>query len=169
MTQLDHLCPWCQTEIVWDPEIGPEDTCPHCYNELGEYRSVSLKVKSDGEQLLYDEDEEELDEEDIDDDDLEDMEADTFDDYEEGVQRVMDTQEEAPECSSCHSLMLFAGTQTMAPGYTPVVPSKLKQPLLKPSHTSKVYVCPSCFKIDYILADDDRNAMIQLLKEHGKS
>jgi DNA-directed RNA polymerase subunit RPC12/RpoP len=175
MTPHDQLCPWCQTEIVWDPEIGPEDTCPHCFNELGEYRSVSLKVKQDGKQLLFDEDEadEEVDEDDIEDDDLdedyEDEDEDTFDDYEEGVQRVMDTQEDAPVCTSCSSLMLFAGTRTMALGFVPAVPVKLKQPLLKASHSMKVYVCPSCFKIDHIAADDDRLAMIELLKEHGRT
>lgn len=28
------VCPWCQTEIVWDEEIGPEEECPHCNNPL---------------------------------------------------------------------------------------------------------------------------------------
>ncbi|MDF2960099.1 MAG: hypothetical protein K0S39_1834 [Paenibacillus sp.] len=167
MTQHDRLCPWCQTEIVWDPEIGPEDTCPHCFNELGDYRSVSLKVKQTGQQLLFDETD--IDDEDIEDVDLEAIEdEDTFDDYEEGVQRVLDTQEEAPECTSCQSFMLYAGNRTMALGFVPFIPSQLKQPLLKPSHSSKVYVCPSCFKIEHVVADEDRLALIELLREHGK-
>jgi hypothetical protein len=30
MNEKDEvICPWCHTEIVWDPEIGPEEECPH--------------------------------------------------------------------------------------------------------------------------------------------
>jgi len=63
----DHetqVCPWCQTEIVWDPEIGPEEVCPHCLNELGDYRSVSLKVEEldpDADDEADEEDEEDHD------------------------------------------------------------------------------------------------------------
>ncbi|WP_211746726.1 hypothetical protein [Paenibacillus sp. Marseille-Q4541] len=28
------VCPWCQTEIVWDEELGPEEECPYCHNPL---------------------------------------------------------------------------------------------------------------------------------------
>ena len=51
------VCPWCQTEIVWDPEIGPEDECPHCFNELNDYRSIDLKVKQTGQPLRFNEQE----------------------------------------------------------------------------------------------------------------
>lgn len=47
------VCPWCLTEIVWDEEIGPEQHCPHCSNELSAYRTIELG---------YDEDEVEEDE-----------------------------------------------------------------------------------------------------------
>ena len=36
------MCPWCATEIIWDEELGPEPNCPHCENELGGYRTLSL-------------------------------------------------------------------------------------------------------------------------------
>lgn len=49
-TEEKQICPWCQTEIVWDPEIGPEAECPHCLNELGDYRSISLTVSEDEEE-----------------------------------------------------------------------------------------------------------------------
>lgn len=39
-----QICPWCQTEIVWDEEIGPEETCPYCLNELGEYRTLQIEL-----------------------------------------------------------------------------------------------------------------------------
>src|SRR4051812_7357694 len=45
--QQTAICPWCQTEIVWDEELGPEEQCPHCLNELGDYRSVALYEEED--------------------------------------------------------------------------------------------------------------------------
>jgi hypothetical protein len=167
MSQLDQLCPWCQTEIVWDPEIGPEELCPHCLNELGDYRSVPLKIKQTGQQLNLDEEDDidEIDGEDVDFDDDEDIQM--LEEYEEGVQRVLDTQAEAPDCTSCQSLMLYAGNRTMALGFVPFVPPRLKQPLLKPSYGMKIFVCPSCFKVDHVLADEDRMDMIEQLKKHG--
>jgi hypothetical protein len=182
----DLLCPWCQTEIVWDSEIGPEEACPHCFNELGNYRSLKLgSLQSDEDDEDEDEDEdadkdeynnkekilsnaEDTDnDEDVDNDevdDYEDEDRDGLDEYEEGVQRVLATQEEPPECTNCHSFMMFTGTQAMAPGFVPVLPVILDQPLLKVDCLTKVYVCPSCFKVDYMLADEDRLAMIELLK-----
>ncbi|PZE20390.1 hypothetical protein CBW46_013195 [Paenibacillus xerothermodurans] len=152
----NNVCPWCQTEIVWDPEIGPEETCPHCLNELGDYRSVSLHGLQDTEQEL-----------DFDEDELDDEDLNTLHEYEEGAQRVLDTQEETPECGNCHSFMLFAGHRTMALGFVPVVPAQMKEPLLDASHSTKVFVCPSCFRIDHVLADEDRTRMVELLKQHG--
>jgi hypothetical protein len=183
----DQICPWCQTEIVWDPEIGPEENCPHCYSDLGNYRSLKLS----GQDLLLDEEDEaddeneykankaaEIDEE-VDneadneedlseDDNYDDDYMDGPDDYEEGAQRVLDLQEETPECPTCHSFMMYAGTQTADSGFVPFVPALLKKPLLKAAYTTKVYVCPSCFKINHIMADEDRLAMIELLKNHAQ-
>jgi hypothetical protein len=152
----NQLCPWCQTEIVWDPEIGPEDTCPHCLNEVGDYRSISLKLKNSGQNVIFDEDE----------DYEEELEA--MDEYEEGAQRLLDLQEEAPECPSCHSFMLFTGTQLAPQTYVPYVREGLKQPLLKPSFAMNVFVCPSCFKVEHILAEESRNALIELVKTCGQ-
>ncbi|MEK3910734.1 hypothetical protein [Paenibacillus sp. FSL H7-0331] len=178
MQTHDHICPWCQTEIVWDPEIGPEEACPHCYNDLGDYRSLKLSASQPGQESdLEEDDEEDHDEEhDVEDedtvedtdllDDYDDEEPEGPDEYEEGVQRVLDTQIEVPECSNCHSFMLFAGTRTLESGFVPAVPVGLNQPLLKAVHTSKMYVCPSCFKIEHALDDEDRLAMIELLKNN---
>lgn len=162
--EYDCLCPWCQTEIVWDPEIGPEDTCPHCFNELGQYRSIKLNLNPSAADLAEEEDDDDDDDEL---DDYDDEPFDTTDDYEEGVQRVMDTQEEAPECSACHSLMLLAGHETASAQFVPHVPSSLKHPILKPGHSTKVYVCPSCFKVEHVLSEEDRMGLIELLKQLG--
>jgi len=160
----DLFCPWCQTEIVWDPEIGPETSCPHCYNDLGDYRSIQLTVKQTGQSIQFDEDEDE-EYHDIDEAELEAMD----DEYEEGVQRLLDHQEEAPECTSCQSFMLLAGTRTSPDSFVPFVHQAIKKPLLSASHASQVYVCPSCFKVEHVLAEKDRVAMIELLKQHGKA
>ncbi|MCS7460797.1 hypothetical protein N0M98_11640 [Paenibacillus doosanensis] len=167
MTQShDQVCPWCQTEIVWDPEIGPEETCPHCFNELGDYRSINLTVED-----------EDLDEEAEEDDEGEDEgfegfeeEYEDFDgmnEYEEGVQRVLDHQEVTPECPTCHSYMLLAGSRKAASDYAPNAAPGLGQPLLQAGYGTQVFVCPSCFKVEHVLSEADRMAMIELLKRHG--
>lgn len=161
----EQVCPWCQTEIVWDPEIGPEESCPHCFNELGDYRSLKLNLGQDGQDSLDEEDEEDIEDLEEDLDDYEDFDG--MDDYEEGVQRVLDTQEDTPECPTCHSFMLLTGTRTQAADFVPVIPQTLKQTLLKPNFGLRVFVCPSCFKVEHVLSEADRMAMIELLKEHG--
>lgn len=158
----EQVCPWCQTEIVWDPEIGPEETCPHCLNELGDYRSVKLNLGPDGDEEDNDDLEEDLD---FNDDEYEDFDG--MDEYEEGVQRLLDTQEDTPECPTCHSFMLLAGTRNMAADFVPSVPQSLNVPLLKPGFGMKLFVCPSCFKVEQVLSERERLAMIELLKEHG--
>jgi Zn finger protein HypA/HybF involved in hydrogenase expression len=149
----DQICPWCQTEIVWDPEIGPEEACPHCFNELGDYRIINLEVRPDEEPDGFDEE-----------DDYED-DISMTDEYEEGVQHVLDSQEEAPECPSCRSYMLLAGTQTAPGTFVPYVHQALKQPLLNVSFSVQVYVCPSCFRVEQHLSERDRLTMMELLEQ----
>ena len=63
------VCPWCQSEIVWDEEIGPEDTCPHCANELKGYRTLNIALDDEETQddpEEYEEDYEASDEEVVD-------------------------------------------------------------------------------------------------------
>lgn len=43
------ICPWCQTEIVWDEDIGPEEICPYCNNELKGYRTLNISLGSEDE------------------------------------------------------------------------------------------------------------------------
>ncbi|TBL71420.1 hypothetical protein [Paenibacillus thalictri] len=156
-TERDTVCPWCHTEIVWDPEIGPEENCPHCYNELGEYRSINLTVKQTGQPVSFDEDDDEEEDELLDDEDI-------FA-YEETVQRLLDEQEETPECTSCHEYMLLAGSQVIAAGtFTPAVHALIAKPLLQAPFTIKHYVCPTCFKVEQMLSEEARTAMIDTLK-----
>ncbi|GIP34378.1 hypothetical protein [Paenibacillus sp. J2TS4] len=154
------LCPWCQSEIVWDPEIGPEDECPNCFNELNDYRSVTISVE--------DTDPEEEDPvagneseawEEWDGDSVRDI-------YAENVESCIDRQEEAPECSACRELMLHAGNHTVTEShYTPLVPAGWNREFLATPYQVKVYLCPSCFKTETYLSDADRLAVIQALSE----
>lgn len=177
MNSSNHsqVCHWCQTEIVWDPEIGPEKACPHCFNDLSAYRSLKLKIDQlDGEFSLEDEEEESfphLQGHDEDDDpEVEDLLDDYTDeserdDYAERVTACMDQQEYAPECSNCHELMIHAGTRhTEAASYQPTIPSALGTSFLEAPYALDIYVCPSCFKTDEYLTKDQKEAMIRIFK-----
>ncbi len=162
----EQICPWCQTEIVWDPEIGPEPECPHCFNELGGYRSIQLTVKQTGQPIEFDDtDDEDEDYESYDEFDENELQA--MDEYEEGAQRVLDHQETAPECSSCQSFMLLAGTQTAGSAFIPVVQKTAGAPILSEGYSTEVFVCPSCLRVEHILAEKDRLKLAQLLKQVG--
>lgn len=171
-----QVCPWCQTEIVWDPEIGPEDTCPHCLNELGGYRSIKLKLKqSDGDLSLeedeednghhhhhhhHDEDDDALEVDDLLDDYTVDPEP---DEYSERVVDCMDMQEYVPECSNCHEMMLHAGVRIVAAeGFKPKVPAPLGDAFLNAPYSLDVFVCPSCFKTDEYLTKESKEDMIRV-------
>ncbi|WP_207671225.1 hypothetical protein [Paenibacillus cymbidii] len=191
-----QVCPWCDTEIVWDPEFGPEDECPNCFNELGSYRSVKLDaslpeqpgirtgggpqaargaertaakrgrtpfddIEDDDEAYEEDETDEASFDYDARDDGTEAFEEDR---YAEAAMACIDEQEEAPECSYCHELMLLVGTRSEAPGFVAAVPRRIGKPLLPPRPEWNVYVCPSCFRSDSFLADRHRLALIETLR-----
>ncbi|WP_442601622.1 hypothetical protein [Paenibacillus sp. KN14-4R] len=157
------FCPWCQTEIVWDPEIGPEEECPHCFNELSDYRSLKIAV-SDGDNEVEDEEPASDVGKQLSNDDLWDDEPESEDAYREMVNQCMDTQLEAPDCAACRELMLFAGTQNVKnKHFTPVVPQALGVPFLSGPFEYHVYVCPSCFRVEHLLSEQDRKTMIDRL------
>lgn len=157
------VCPWCQTEIVWDPEIGPEDVCPHCFNELGNYRSLNLQLAEEDEEedFLPDLDEEadgnwtnELNEYD--------------DQYGDTVQACLDTQEEAPHCSNCQELMLLAGERKVSEqDFAARIPEALGEAFLAAPFAMHVYVCPSCFRIEHTLSDSARLTMIERMSKRN--
>ncbi|WP_438446559.1 hypothetical protein [Gorillibacterium sp. sgz5001074] len=169
-----QVCQWCQTEIVWDPEIGPEETCPHCLNELGGYRTVKLKLKQDNGDLALEEDDGGLDTlGDPDEDDGDALEVeDLLDDYtvdpepdaySEKVVACMDMQEYAPECTNCHELMLHAGVRTVgAAGFVSKVPVPLGDAFLTAPYELDVFVCPSCFKTDEYLTKEVKEEMVRV-------
>jgi hypothetical protein len=173
-----QVCPWCDTEIVWDPEIGPEEECPHCLNPLGDYSSVVLPIRTGGpsvplgeapaasrrkpEQVEADE---ELDIFDELDDGFEDSDA-AIEAYEEAVELVVNGQEEAPECPSCRQFMLHLGDQQNPPAakFEPIVPDSVGTALIRHDYSLKMYVCPSCFRVDYWLSEQDRAQLLNRLQ-----
>jgi hypothetical protein len=173
-----QICPWCQMEIIWDPEFGPESECPHCLNELGEYRTLPL-IHKDKDQEIAVVDEVEDDQEDDEDNEgeqnelLDDYDDDYNDDlklkyndvYQEHVSQCLDTQAEAPECFRCQELMLLAGVQKVETAhFIPEIPEALEQPFLQAPFDLHVFVCPSCFKTETMLSPDDRTKMVQNIK-----
>lgn len=155
------ICPWCQSEIIWDPETGPETECPYCYNELGDYRSITLQMEEEleeDEQYSHSQSESSG------------MAEEEEDAYSESVNTLLDQQEETPECSSCHQFMLLTGRQTVSEaGYTPVVPGGWSRPLVAPPFSVKLYICPSCFKTESYLSEQDRQALVRNLLQTNQS
>jgi hypothetical protein len=169
-----QVCHWCQTEIVWDPEIGPEEHCPHCLNELKGYRTLKLKLKqADGDLSLEDDDDDLQELQDLDEDDgalevedlLDDYSVDPEPDpYSDKVIACMDMQEFAPECTNCHELMLHAGVRTVpAAGYEAMIPVPLGDAFLNAPYELDVFVCPSCFKTDEYLTKEMKEEMIRAI------
>jgi hypothetical protein len=175
-----QICPWCQMEIIWDPEFGPEEECPHCLNELKGYRSLPLNEAIEHEtDLDMDDEDTESDEEiakaavmdkDFEEDDTDDYEANleeikAKDIYHEGVMQCLDTQLEVPECFRCQELMLLAGVQTVdSSRFVPEIPVSLGQPFVPQSFKLQLYVCPSCFTTESMLSHEDRELMIKVIK-----
>ncbi|MDQ0087178.1 DNA-directed RNA polymerase subunit RPC12/RpoP [Paenibacillus anaericanus] len=166
------ICPWCQTEIVWDEELGPEEECPYCHNELKGYRTLNIDLDSDiedeeegnkgGQPFWEEENEEQLESS---------RRLDVFAAggrnplvYESGVETLLNGQDEVPECPHCREYMLFTGKQSLAHGdFEGVVPEGLKNPLVLDNAKLNVYVCSACFHVSRFLSEDDRNALIQTI------
>jgi hypothetical protein len=158
------ICPWCQTEIVWDEEIGPEKHCPYCENELSGYRTVQIGIDRPDE----------TDEEDDEDWERNSGQQHDFSEFrqynrsqlafEDALERIVDEQDEAPECPSCREYMMEAGTQTI-PGqqFAPRTPQSVGEPLLTAPFRVVWYVCPSCFRTDAKLAQPEQERLVQLL------
>lgn len=171
-----QICPWCMTEITWDEEIGPESHCPHCDNELGGYRSIGVNLERDDEGVRDAEVEAEPD-------DWSEEEEDAGrpnPSWDEGylptdrgmlaadgmIRRIVDEQDEAPECPVCREYMLEAGVQQMGgAGFRPTAHQPLGKPILPETFALVWYVCPSCFHASSVLSLADRKAMLDRMSE----
>lgn len=163
------VCPWCQTEIVWDEETGPEEQCPYCYNDLKDYRTITIGEDKDepveenkeNRASVLDDDYEVLDDE---------IKAWTqaFDDeavdvyrYEQKVKALQQEQEDMETCPTCHEVMIVAGTAPIGGGNFQAIEA-LKEALQSPLQV-KVLMCPSCFLLKWKLADEQRISIIDHL------
>ena len=156
------VCPWCQTEITWDEETGPENVCPYCENELGDYRTISVEIERDDD---YAEDE----------GDAEskaraegagvrgrfpdNLDMDSFRPVnlrlialEGKLEKILNEQLEVPECPSCREYMIEAGTQTVGA----ILPAPFRLVW---------YVCPNCHHAHSRLAPEDRERLLANLED----
>ncbi|MEB3101094.1 hypothetical protein [Ferviditalea candida] len=173
----NQVCPWCDTEIVWDEEIGPEENCPHCLNPLGDYRTVNVELDTDGEEetvrpdadLSFSGGQPERKAPEIqrsrtplvvpDQDYVIKDQAKMR--YEETVERYLESQDEVPECVQCREFMLYAGDRTVhGSEFRPFVPDGADEPFLQTPFVLRTFVCPSCFHVSFSLSDEDRLRVI---------
>lgn len=161
------ICPWCQTEIVWDQELGPEEECPYCHNELDGYRTLTFNVDSDDSESGEGLDEYQ--------EDGEGGHAHTHSNsgrgaahlfheaghdplvYETAVEKLLDTQDVVPECPHCREYMIFSGHHTLdGDGFKAAILPGYVKPLLQSKLQYNVFICPSCFHISQFLEDKGR-------------
>ncbi|RAP77353.1 hypothetical protein [Paenibacillus montanisoli] len=160
------ICPWCQTEIVWDEEIGPESHCPHCENELSNYRTVQFGSELDDEEMDEEEELEDVDSWTDTGRDLSDLRPYNRDQLalEETMARILDEQLEAPECPTCREFMMEAGTQIVTQEqFQPRTPEALGEPVVSAPFQLQLYVCPSCFHAQNRLSVKDQERLVRLL------
>ncbi|XEC93467.1 hypothetical protein AB6A23_19150 [Paenibacillus tarimensis] len=166
MEQQPVICPWCDSEIVWDEEFGPEEYCPHCDNELKGYRSVSLNLGRNGESdgIEFEDDEETSGFTDDEQEGYRNTDL-TLLALEEKVERILNGQEEVPECPSCREYMLESGRQTITAehGYEASVPEALGTSVLPTPFQLVWYVCPACCQMQNRLSMKDRDEMMKRL------
>lgn len=143
--QATQICPWCQMEIVWDAETGPEEECPHCFNELEDYRTLTLELDNDEEAI---------------------GEADLYS-YEQKVRNYVEGQDptQTLECEQCHEAMIVAGEMKLesaqfAPRLVSGLPPFVEGPIELQAH-----VCPSCFQWKTVLTEAKRLEIIQKLQQ----
>lgn len=156
--ELKTTCTWCESEIIWDKEIGPEKYCPHCDNELEGYRTIEIDA-----------------------DDVVEPEEDDYnwEEDEEGrgilrskreiatnsvIGKILNDQFEMPECPNCREYMLEAGKQTV--GAQSEFESKLapnNNPLLQTPFKVIWYVCPSCYRTESFLDYENRKQLLDEL------
>ncbi|WP_141503995.1 hypothetical protein [Paenibacillus luteus] len=83
---------------------------------------------------------------------------------EETVQRILDDQDEIPECPVCREYMIEAGVQMMGDQQfeSRIAPS-LGEAVLTTPFRLILYVCPACYHTSSVLSPDDREQMNQRL------
>lgn len=163
MMELQTTCPWCESDIIWDKEIGPEKYCPHCENELSGYRTLEIDAELDEEEdheTQYGDDDS-----DWDDDDKGILRTTREIAVNNAVQSLLNEQYEMPECTNCREYMVEAGTQSVGEqgGFEAKKAPESGLPLVNNNMKVIWYVCPSCYRTDSYLSLNDRKQMLDAL------
>lgn len=83
---------------------------------------------------------------------------------EETVQRVLDDQDEVPECPVCRSYMIEAGVQLVGEQqFEARIAPSLGGPVLTTPFKLALYVCPACYHTSTLLSQSDREQMLKRL------
>lgn len=149
-----RICPWCQTEIVPDPELGLEEVCPNCMNELSDYRTISLDydIEEENQPAGHDELEDEFE---------------RRQSLERGVGKRLEVQDETMLCHTCEEDMLFAGERVVSSDQ--FYPDKqMPTPILIAPFRQEMFVCPWCARVAYRLGENERMALSDQLLQEGK-
>lgn len=176
------VCPWCTTEIIWDEVLGPESECPYCHNELQSYRTLSVAM---------DEDEDRQDRDDLDssseDGEKEEKGWSNFGwgdeamlfassdelQYQEGVDRLLQEQQDVPECPQCREYMLLLGQEKVSDAsFVPHTPEGVDDALIHAPFELQVYACTSCFQVTKRLGQSEQKALqdrLRAISEANKS
>jgi len=146
--QNTQVCPWCQMEITWDEELGPESNCPHCYNELSDYRTIAIPAKRDTA-IAFDEEQD-----------------DDWYRYSRAAEKYLDAQDDVPECPQCQEYMVLAGeTAVEANSFVQRPALETLPPFLTAPFRLDVFVCSHCFTVHQRLSQKDRAAIVRRLGE----
>jgi hypothetical protein len=169
---MSMICPWCDTEIIWDEEIGPEEVCPHCLIELTDYRKLDIELGRGGS--------EEFDT-DLDDEDEFDPDSELEDEweheedpeasaavmaYEEAIDRQLGAQDEQLECFHCQEPMIAAGHRHVGEGFESIAIAGTGTPIMPGPFRVKLFVCPACFRTEQLLDDEERAAWMERLSQN---
>lgn len=141
-----EICEWCHTEIVWDPEFGKEEMCPHCLNMLRDYRKLEIPVEVREDQVI--------DENESDDDFVFEEAPQSKADFEQTLQSYGESQTGGADCGFCGEITVKIGKQMIPEKqFIPYLPDGLNKPLLKAPFDLDVFLCPSCKQVQFILPD----------------
>ncbi len=150
------VCPWCEMEIYGESELGEDSKrCPHCENDLGDYRIVNLDLGMDEE-----EDEDVLTEANPQTETEEAVEV-YFGPFEQVVRNIQDAHDETWECSNCEEMMIQVSEHTVeSSNWNPITLSGWNQPLLSAPFQVTSWICPGCFRMEQALSEKDRKQLM---------
>lgn len=155
---MRQVCPWCDTEIVWDEEIGAEELCPHCLNMIHEYRTLDVTLDESGEN-------EEMTGHSV-------LPASTerprnWEQFDKQVKLYMEGQTEEMECEHCREPMVATGEMEMERSrFLPRFPEFGGPPLLQPPFTVTWFLCPYCFATRNKLSPEAQSKVNAILDNH---